>query len=140
MELSPGFTDRVMQRIDDYERKQRRRRAAAFVLSVAGLVGGVYAFRGMPAGAVRVPEMVQRQPSPAAQPSAKVLAKAGILPGDTVITIDGRELHGKELQDAVIQMDLAKCTSSRIGLVRNGKQVSYTVPPPRAGSGPCKKE
>lgn len=142
MDLSPGFTDRLMERIGDHQRQQRRRRRAAFVLSVACLVVGVYAFRGRPADAqrpevvqtqprpadVQRPEVVQTQPSPAAQPADNVLANAGIRPGDLKITIDGRELHGKELQAAAIQMGLGKCAPPRIELVRDGKQVSYTVP------------
>lgn len=165
MDLSPGFTDRLMQRIEDHQRQQRLRRSAAFVLSIACLVGGVYAFRGRPADAqrpevvqrqpkpadaqrrevvqtqpkpadVQRPEVAQTQPSPAAQPPADVLANAGIRPGDLKITIDGRELHGKELQTA-IRIGLGKCTPPQVELIRDGKQVSYTVPAAGTGSGPC---
>src|SRR5258706_14415595 len=75
MDLSPGFTDRLMQRIEDHQRQQRLRRSAAFVLSIACLVGGVYAFRGRPADAQR-PEVVQRQPKPADAQRREGVAKA----------------------------------------------------------------
>jgi hypothetical protein len=45
MELSPGFTDRLMRRIDNYQRKEKRRRRIAILVSVVvlvAIVAGVY--------------------------------------------------------------------------------------------------
>jgi hypothetical protein len=41
--LPPGFTESVMQRIADYERRQRRRWATAIALTALCLVGGAFA-------------------------------------------------------------------------------------------------
>jgi hypothetical protein len=37
-EISPGFNDRLMQRIDNYQRQRRRRRRLAILLAVVLLV------------------------------------------------------------------------------------------------------
>lgn len=37
-EISPGFNDRLMQRIDNYQRQQRRRRRLAILVAAVVLV------------------------------------------------------------------------------------------------------
>ena len=250
-EVSPGFTDRLMQRIDDYERRQRRVRVAAVALTITCLGTGGYLLSTRQMDHARKPAMAQRQPGPAAtppavktvslqqtasprepgtlvpmqhpaiarrqpgpaatpavkaapvqqaassgdavkpgtavpaaaegtaiaesqpgpvampevkavyvqrvaspwdtekpgtpvthpvglaQPATDARARAGIRPGDVVITIDGKEVRGASLQAAAIQKDLDDCTPLRIELVRDGKPLTFTVQIARTGRGPC---
>lgn len=70
-EISPGFNDRLMQRIENYQRRQRRQRTAAVVLTMACLVSGGYVLTTRQAVDVQKPAMVRMQATPAAAPAVK---------------------------------------------------------------------
>jgi S1-C subfamily serine protease len=165
-EISPGFNDRLMQRIDNYKRRQKRRRVATVVLTMACLATSGYVMSTRQVDDVQKPAMAEKQPRPVATPavtaapvpqaasaharkpgppvpprasqaqSAAALAEAGIHPGDVKITIDGKEIHDPSQVKAILQR-MDNCAPPRIELVRDGKPVRYTYPGPRAGSGPC---
>lgn len=91
-EISPGFTDRLMQRIDNYQRQRRRRRLLAILLTVVALVAAVsvfYTLRTRRADGGRKQGAVSTQPRPAATlvpqpPSQQNAVKRGTLVSPTV--------------------------------------------------------
>src|SRR5258708_15395762 len=70
-EISPGFNDRLMQRIDNYKRRQKRQRVATVVLTMACLVTGGYVLSTRQVDNAQNPAMAQRQPGPATAPAVK---------------------------------------------------------------------
>src|SRR5258708_22512862 len=70
-EAYPGFTDRLMQRIEARERRQKQRRVVAAVLTMACLAAGGYTLSTKQMGPVQKPPIAQRPPVPAARPAVK---------------------------------------------------------------------
>lgn len=163
---SPGFADRLMDRIAEHRREERRRRrrriSAAIVLSSVCLGASAYLLSTKQADYGRPPENVQTQPRAAAQTqpptavqtqprsaaqpqparaatkAATVLAKKTVTsPEDVVIIVNGRELHGAELEAAKATMGLGKCVPPEIELIRDGKPVRQTPQTPGGSKDPC---
>ncbi len=59
-EISPGFNDRLGQRIDNYKRRQKRQRVAAVVLTMACLVTGGYVLSTRQVDNVQNPAIAQK--------------------------------------------------------------------------------
>src|SRR5258708_29889425 len=82
-EISPGFNDRLMQRIDNYKRRQKRQRVATVVLTMACLVAGGYVLNTRQVDDVQKPAMAQKEAGPVARPAvtAAPVRQAGFPPG-----------------------------------------------------------
>lgn len=166
-EISPGFNDRLMQRIDNYKRRQKRRRVATVVLTMACLVTSGYVLSTRQVDDVQKPAMAEKQPRPAATPAVTAapvqqaaFAQDARKPGTPVPSRASQAqsaealakagihpgdvkitIDGKEIHDPslvkAILQRMDNCAPPRIELVRDGKPVSYTVAGPHAGSGHC---
>ena len=73
---SPGFTDRLMERIDAYERQQRRRRTSATLLTVICGVGAIFIFGTRPTddpGKAGIPQKQAGPVTPAVEQAMPVM-------------------------------------------------------------------
>ncbi len=53
--------------------------------------------------------------------------KAGLLPHDTIVAVDGKDVQGMRLEDVVAKIRGPKGTSVTLSIVREGKQAPFTV-------------
>ena len=165
-EISPGFNDRLMQRIDNYKRRQKRQRVAAVVLTMACLVTGGYVLSTRQVDDVQKPAIAQKQARPVATPVVNAAPVQQAVsprdvrkPGTPVPPLASQAQSAEALakvgtrpEEVVITIDgkvvhgvslqaiqnaMDNCAPSGIELVRDGKPVRYTSPGPRAGNGPC---
>ena len=101
--LSPGFTERVMQRIEARERTQKRRRMSAMALTILLLLGGIFALsarrtdQGRSPDAPRVqqagPVTPRVKPAPSPQPAPPRIAVKGAPSGVSPARHDHGDSH-----------------------------------------------
>jgi hypothetical protein len=153
-EAYPGFTDRLMQRIEARERRQKQRRLGAIGLTMAFLAAGGYLLSTREADPVQPPAIAQHRPAPAATPvvqpapvqqalqqvdskppatspsrvaqgqQSSTSRQASVQHEENVITLDGKVLQGVKFENGQV-----KCTSQEgVKLVRDKKPVSSVIP------------
>ncbi|HHY90709.1 MAG TPA: PDZ domain-containing protein, partial [Clostridiales bacterium] len=114
-ELMYGAYSGVFQVLDSHSMYYSPEEMKIFENATVGKFGGVGLLVEMREGKLIVVSPIEGTPA----------EKAGILPGDVILSVNGETLQGASLSDAVEKMQGEPGTKVTLGIEREGKQLTF---------------
>jgi len=116
-ELMYGAYSGVFQVLDSHSMYYSPEEMKIFENATVGKFGGVGLLVEMREGKLIVVSPIEGTPA----------EKAGILPGDVILSVNGETLQGASLSDAVEKMQGEPGTKVTLGIEREGKQLTFKL-------------